>query len=101
MSVIGREFIETKSPIITFLYRFILPYFMGIEGVGLVILLAVIVASPLLVFHFLIAPNIDGFFNDLSFYNPDDMSSHYLYWFFFWGIAFSAIRLGSSVVKTG
>jgi len=46
-----------------------------------------LIAIPLLIFNFLIFPNIYGVFLDLSFYNSDPMSQHFLYWFFFWGVA--------------
>jgi hypothetical protein len=65
-------------------------------GIGILLIIAII-AIPLLVFHFLISPNIDGFFNDLSFYEADKESAHFLYWFFFWGVAstsaFSALKV--------
>ena len=67
--------------------------------VGVVGLIVLLVIAPLLIFHFLISPNIDGFFNDLDFYNADAESSHYLYWFFFWGVALSG--LAGVYKKTG
>jgi len=58
---------------------------------GLVLLIpvciALLIAAPLLIFTFLIFPNIDGVLQDISWYNYDDMSQHFLYWFFFWGVA--------------
>jgi len=57
---------------------------MGAMIIGGVISL---IAIPLLIFNFLIFPNIDGVFQDLSWYNYDGMSQHFLYWFFFWGVA--------------
>ena len=55
-------------------------------GGGIVVLFVLLVCAPLIIYHFLISPNIDGVFNDLSFYEADEESSHFLYWFFFWGV---------------
>jgi len=71
----------------------------GITGV--IVLFVLIIASPLLIYHFLIAPNIDGFFNDLDFYQADENSAHFLYWFFFWGIAWGAFGTATRIVKQG
>lgn len=48
---------------------------------GLIPIFAVI---PILIYHFLIFPNIDGVVQDLSWYNYDIQSQHYLYWLGFW-----------------
>ncbi len=57
--------------------------------VGVIALFVLLVLAPLIIYHFLVAPNVDGFFNDLSWYNSDKESAHFLYWFWFWAIAFS------------
>lgn len=59
------------------------------NGIVLLIPLGIIllILVPLIIFTFLIFPNIDGVFQDLSWYNYDKMSQHFLYWFFFWGVA--------------
>ena len=68
--------------------------------VGIIILLAVaFIAIPLLVYHFLVFPNVDGFINDLAFYNADETSQHFLYWFWFWTVAFGGGIIVSSKVK--
>jgi len=59
---------------------------------GIGSLVGIVIAVPailLAIYHFLIFPNIDGVFNDLNFYVADGSSSHYLYWFFFWGVGLS------------
>jgi len=69
--------------------------------VGLAIVLVVLlIAAPLLVWHFLVFPNVDGFVNDLSFYEQDAESQHFLYWFWFWTIAFSGMALTGTKIKT-
>lgn len=66
---------------------------------GIIVLVVLLVCAPLVIYHFLIFPNIDGVAQDLSFYNYDVDSSHFLYWFFFWGVGgiglASAARLSS------
>lgn len=52
----------------------------------LILFFAIFVSIGLAAYHFLIFDNVQGFFEDLDFYNPDDQSQHYLYWFFFWSI---------------
>ena len=64
--------------------------------VGLVIL---VITIPLLVYHFLIFPNIDGVLQDLRWYNYDDQSQHFIYWFFFWGVAFGSAVGTKGLVK--
>ncbi len=68
-------------------------------GIGLVGLVILILALPLIVYHFLIFPNVEGFFGDLDLYNPDESSPHFLYWFFFWNIAFGSGIVVVSRVK--
>jgi len=68
-------------------------------GIGVVGLIILIIAIPLIVYHFLIYPNVEGFFGDLDFYNPDGDSNHFLYWFWFWNIAFSSGLVVVSRVK--
>ncbi len=57
--------------------------------VGVVALFVLIILAPLIIYHFLVAPNVIGVFNDFDFYNADGESDHFLYWFWFWSIAFS------------
>jgi len=59
-------------------------------GTGIILLIILAISAPLLIYHFLIFPNVDGFFNDLDFYTSDESSQNYLYWFFFWNIAFGS-----------
>ena len=59
-------------------------------GAGIIFLIILAISAPLLIYHFLIFPNVDGFFNDLDFYSSDETSQHFLYWFFFWNIAFGS-----------
>lgn len=54
--------------------------------VGAIFIFALIVVGGMLIYHFLIFPNIDGVAQDTSFYNYDNDSQHYLYWFGFWMI---------------
>lgn len=58
-------------------------------SVFLLIPLAVIllISAPLLIYHFLIFPNVDGVIQNITWYVYDDMSQHFVYWFFFWGTA--------------
>ena len=49
--------------------------------------IVLLICAPLAVYHFLIFPNIVGVFEDLTWYAYDDMSQHFIYWFFFWGVA--------------
>lgn len=54
---------------------------------GLVfVLILVVTAIGLGVYHLLVFPNLDGVAQDLSWYNYDDQSQHFLYWFGFWSI---------------
>ena len=53
---------------------------------GLIFAIPGIVSIPLLAYHFLIFPNFDGFMQDLSIYNYDGESQHFLYWSGFWFI---------------
>jgi len=59
-------------------------------GAGIVVLVILAISAPLIIYHFLIFPNVEGFFGDLDFYSPDESSAHFLYWFFFWNIAFGS-----------
>jgi len=64
---------------------------MGDWELGLIPLgIAGIIAIPLLIYHFLIFPNIDGVIQDLSWYTYDSTSQHFVYWFFFWGVTISS-----------
>lgn len=47
-------------------------------------LIPVFIAIPILIYNFLVFPNIDGVAQDLSWYNYDVESQHYLYWLGFW-----------------
>lgn len=59
-------------------------------GTGIIVLIVLCISAPLIIYHVLIFPNVEGFFNDLDFYTPDESSQHFLYWFFFWNIAFGS-----------
>lgn len=65
----------------------------------MLILTPVIVAIPILIYHFLIFPNFDGIAQDISIYNYDEQSQHYLYWSGFWSIAITFTGLGIAVSK--
>lgn len=59
-------------------------------------LIALVIAAPLLIYHFLVFPNINGVTQDIEWYNYDDDSEHFLYWFGFWVIVlFGAFYSGS------
>lgn len=47
-------------------------------------IIVVIILIPLLIWTFLIFPNVDGMMQDLDWYKYDDMSSHYIFWTGFW-----------------
>jgi len=51
---------------------------------SLIFVISGIVSIPLLAYHFWIFPNFDGFMADLSIYNYDGESQHFLYWSGFW-----------------
>jgi len=56
-------------------------------SLGIAVIVAAIsslVAVPLLMYHFLIFPNIDGVVQDLSWYHYDNSSQHFLYWMGFY-----------------
>ena len=59
-------------------------------GASIVVLIILAISAPLIIYHVLIFPNVEGFFGDLNFYSPDESSTHFLYWFFFWNIAFGS-----------
>lgn len=63
-------------------------------------LIPLFIAIPLLIYHFLIFPNIDGVMHDLTIYQVDSDSQHYLYWSGFWGFGILGGILGGSVVKS-
>lgn len=67
---------------------------------GIIALFAIAISIPLLIYHFLVFPNVDGFINDLGFYNADEQSQHFLYWFWFWTIAFGSGFVVSTRIKT-
>lgn len=48
----------------------------------------------LVLYHFLIFPNIDGLSHNITFYKYDSNSQHFIYWTFFWLI----VILGSTRV---
>lgn len=56
---------------------------------GVLALIVLIILAPLIIYHFLVAPNVIGVFEDFDFYNADKESAHFLYWFWFWSVAFS------------
>lgn len=57
---------------------------------GLIIIFLIIL--PLLIYTFLVFPNLDGVIQDLSWYNYDKDSQHYLFWFGFWMIFYFGTR---------
>lgn len=59
-------------------------------------LMVLVVSIPLLVWHVLVFPNLDGVVQDLDWYNYDSQSQHFLYWLGFWFIAIGFGRLGYS-----
>ena len=61
---------------------------------GLIVLIPFVVSIPLLIYHFLIFPNFDGFMQDLSIYNYDGESQHFLYWSGFWFITLVFLVVG-------
>ncbi len=65
------------------------------------VIISVFVAIPILIYHFLIFPNFDGVVQDLSWYNYDDQSQHFLYWVGFYssGIFGAILGAGSSNAK--
>ena len=63
-------------------------------------IIPVFVAIPILIYHFLIFPNIDGVVQDLSWYNYDNQSQHFLYWVGFYGSGVVGGILGSSSVRS-
>lgn len=69
------------------------------DKLGLVIvpLIAAFVALPLLLYHFLFFPNLDGMMQDISWYNYDEESGHFLYWVGFYTSAFIGGILGASL----
>ena len=65
--------------------------------------IAAVVSLPLIIYHFLMFPNLNGVVQDLDWFNYDADSQHFLYWFGFWfmgsfggALAFSAVKLGNS-----
>jgi len=66
-------------------------------GVAFLILLA-LVAIPIAIWTWLIFPNVDGMFQDLDWYNYDEMSQHFLYWTGFWftALGWSRLAIGQS-----
>lgn len=59
-------------------------------GLLMIALFALSIVVPLLVYHFLIFPNVDGVAQDLSWFNYDGQSQHFLYWLGFWSIVILA-----------
>ncbi len=57
----------------------------------------IFIAVPVLIYHFLVFPNVDGVAQDLSWYNYDDSSQHFLYWLGFWSSAIIGGILGGSI----
>lgn len=66
-------------------------------GILVVAILAAVIAVPLLVYHFLIFPNVDGVAQDLTWFKYDNQSQHFLYWTGFWGIVILAAIAGVSI----
>lgn len=63
-------------------------------------LMAVILVVPLLVYHFLMFPNLNGVVQDLAWYNYDDQSEHFLYWFGFWFMGVFGFLIGNGWLKS-
>ena len=63
-------------------------------------LIPVFVAIPILIYHFLIFPNLDGVVQDISWYNYDNQSQHFLYWIGFYSSGIVGGILGSSSVRS-
>ncbi len=63
----------------------------------LVIAIPVFIALPIVMYHFLIFPNIDGVIQDVSWYNYDAQSQHFLYWTGFYASGIVGGILGASV----
>ena len=61
------------------------------------LLIPFFIAIPILIYHFLIFPNIDGVVQDLTWYAYDNQSQHFIYWFGFWSSAIFGGVLGSSL----
>jgi len=57
----------------------------------------VFVAIPILIYHFLVFPNIDGVVQDLSWYNYDNNSQHFLYWLGFYSSGIVGGIFGASM----
>lgn len=55
------------------------------------------VAIPILMYHFLIFPNIDGVVQDLTWYSYDHQSQHFIYWTGFYASAIVGGILGASL----
>ena len=65
----------------------------------LYLLIPGIAAIPILIYHFLIFPNIDGVIQDLDWYNYDDSSQHFMYWLGFWWSGIFGAIFGNSMVN--
>lgn len=59
------------------------------------------VAIPILIYHFLVFPNIDGMIQDISWYNYDSQSQHYLYWIGFYASGIFGGLLGKGSISNG
>jgi len=64
------------------------------------LLFGAVCAGGLLIYHFLVFDNFQGFIEDFSFYQQDEQSAHYLYWFFFWSIVLFSGVMARTSVKT-
>ena len=58
--------------------------------------IVLIVVLPLLIWMFLIFPNVDGMMQDIDWYNYDEMSGHFIFWAGFW-----LLIVGSGVGSLG
>ena len=61
-----------------------------------VAIISAFIALPILLYHFLIFPNIDGVVQDISWYNYDSDSQHFLYWVGFYASGVFGGILGAS-----
>ena len=62
----------------------------------ILVIIPAFVAIPILIYHFLIFPNLDGVIQDFSWDNYDDQSQHFLYWVGFYSTGIFGAILGSS-----
>ena len=62
--------------------------------------MAAFIAAPILIYHFLFFPNLNGVMMDIEWYIYDNESQHYLYWFGFYASGVLGGILGASMRST-